>query len=76
KLNQSVFFQSIDRQQQNLDAFLQLGASYAHVDKLLCLFSSPRYQSNLESRARLMNGDMQRSDYAAYLDELDFRVQR
>lgn len=23
-----------------------------------------------------MNGDMPRSDYAAYLDELDFRVQR
>ncbi|OQU17105.1 hybrid sensor histidine kinase/response regulator [Vibrio parahaemolyticus] len=76
KLNQSVFFQTIDRQQQNLDAFLHLGASYAHVDKLLGLFSSPRYQRNLESRARLMNGDMPRSDYAAYLDELDFRVQR
>ncbi|MDW2194345.1 hybrid sensor histidine kinase/response regulator, partial [Vibrio sp. 1641] len=51
KLNQSVFFQTIDRQQQNLDAFLHLGASYAHVDKLLGLFSSPRYQRNLESRA-------------------------
>ncbi|EPU7919522.1 ATP-binding protein [Vibrio parahaemolyticus] len=76
KLNQSVFFQTIDHQQQNLDAFLHLGASYAHVDKLLGLFSSPRYQRNLESRARLMNGDMPRSDYAAYLDELDFRVQR
>ncbi|MDF4795966.1 hybrid sensor histidine kinase/response regulator, partial [Vibrio parahaemolyticus] len=76
KLNQSVFFQTIDRQQQNLDAFLHLGASYAHVDKLLGLFSSPRYQRNLESRSRLMNGDMPRSDYAAYLDELDFRVQR
>ncbi|MFB1074368.1 ATP-binding protein [Vibrio diabolicus] len=76
RLSQSLFFQAIDRQQQNLDAFLNLGGSYDQVDKLLGLFTSPRYQRNLASRGRLMSGDMSRSDYEAYLRELDFRVQR
>ncbi|MGU3846157.1 hybrid sensor histidine kinase/response regulator, partial [Vibrio diabolicus] len=63
RLSQSLFFQAIDRQQQNLDAFLNLGGSYDQVDKLLGLFTSPRYQRNLASRGRLMSGDMSRSDY-------------
>ncbi|ELA7357529.1 ATP-binding protein [Vibrio alginolyticus] len=76
RLSQSMFYQAIDRQQQNLDAFLNLGGSYEQVDKLLGLFTSPRYQRNLASRGQLMSGDMSQSDYAAYLKELDFRVQR
>ncbi|MCV5231554.1 hypothetical protein OFC56_30835, partial [Escherichia coli] len=75
-LSQSMFYQAVDRQQQNLDAFLNLGGSYEQVDKLLGLFTSPRYQRNLASRGQLMSGDMSQSDYAVYLKELDFRVQR
>ncbi|MCV5222711.1 hypothetical protein OFC57_27730, partial [Escherichia coli] len=71
-----MFYQAVDRQQQNLDAFLNLGGSYEQVDKLLGLFTSPRYQRNLASRGQLMSGDMSQSDYAVYLKELDFRVQR
>lgn len=76
KLNQGMFFQAIERQQQSLEGFLKLGASNEQVDKLLSLYTSPRYLSSIEARGRLMAGELSQSDYVTYLRDLDHRVQR
>lgn len=76
KPNQGMFFQAIERQQQSLEGFLKLGASNEQVDKLLSLYTSPRYLSSIEARGRLMAGELSQSDYVAYLRDLDHRVQR
>lgn len=76
KLNQGIFFQAIERQQQSLEGFLKLGASNEQVDKLLSLYTSPRYLSSIEARGRLMAGELSQSDYVTYLRDLDHRVQR
>ncbi|TDE20689.1 response regulator [Vibrio owensii] len=74
--NQGMFFQAIERQQQSLEGFLKLGASNEQVDKLLSLYTSPRYLSSIEARGRLMAGELSQSDYVTYLRDLDHRVQR
>ncbi|WP_045398430.1 hybrid sensor histidine kinase/response regulator [Vibrio hyugaensis] len=74
--SQSLFFQAIERQQQSLEGFLDLGASNEQVEKLLSLFTSPRYLSTVESRSRLLAGEMSQTDYVTYLRGLDHRVQR
>lgn len=76
KPNQGMFFQAIERQQQSLEGFLKLGASNEQVDKLLSLYTSPRYLSSIEARGRLMAGELSQSDYVTYLRDLDHRVQR
>ncbi|MFN1516938.1 hybrid sensor histidine kinase/response regulator [Vibrio owensii] len=76
KPNQGMFFQAIERQQQSLEGFLKLGASNEQVDKLLSLYTSPRYLSSIEVRGRLMAGELSQSDYVTYLRDLDHRVQR
>ncbi|AQW60140.1 hybrid sensor histidine kinase/response regulator [Vibrio owensii] len=76
KPNQGMFFQAIERQQQSLEGFLKLGASNEQVDKLLSLYTSPRYLSGIEARGRLMAGELSQSDYVTYLRDLDHRVQR
>lgn len=76
KPNQGMFFQAIERQQQSLEGFLKLGASNEQVDKLLSLYTSPRYLSSIEARGRLMAGELSQSDYVNYLRDLDHRVQR
>ncbi|QLK49054.1 hybrid sensor histidine kinase/response regulator [Vibrio owensii] len=76
KPNQGMFFQAIERQQQSLEGFLKLGASNEQVDKLLSLYTSPRYLSSIEARGRLMGGELSQSDYVTYLRDLDHRVQR
>ncbi|MGR5161619.1 ATP-binding protein [Vibrio owensii] len=76
KPNQGMFFQAIERQQQSLEWFLKLGASNEQVDKLLSLYTSPRYLSSIEARGRLMAGELSQSDYVTYLRDLDHRVQR
>lgn len=76
KPNQGMFFQAIERQQQSLEGFLKLGASNEQVDKLLSLYTSPRYLSSVEARGRLMTGELSQSDYVTYLRDLDHRVQR
>ncbi|WP_199482194.1 hybrid sensor histidine kinase/response regulator [Vibrio owensii] len=76
KPNQGMFFQAIERQQQSLEGFLKLGASNEQVDKLLSLYTSPRYLSSIEARGRLMVGELSQSDYVTYLRDLDHRVQR
>ncbi|GBK98705.1 hybrid sensor histidine kinase/response regulator [Vibrio harveyi] len=74
--NQNMFFQAIERQQQSLEGFLKLGASNEQVEKLLSLYTSPRYLSSIEARGRLLAGEMSQSDYVTYLRDLDHRVQR
>ncbi|HDM8221286.1 TPA: response regulator, partial [Vibrio campbellii] len=54
----------------------KLGASNEQVDKLLSLYTSPRYLSSIEARGRLMAGELSQSDYVTYLRDLDHRVQR
>ncbi|MCX2790071.1 MULTISPECIES: hybrid sensor histidine kinase/response regulator [Vibrio] len=76
KPNQGMFFQSIERQQQSLEGFIKLGASNEQVEKLLGLYTSPRYLSSVEARGRLMVGELSQSDYVTYLRDLDHRVQR
>ncbi|MGR5446626.1 ATP-binding protein [Vibrio jasicida] len=76
KPNQGMFFQSIERQQQSLEGFIKLGASNEQVEKLLGLYTSPRYLSSIEARGRLMAGELSQSDYVTYLRDLDHRVQR
>ncbi|AYO22701.1 response regulator [Vibrio owensii] len=76
KPNQGMFFQAIERQQQSLEGFLKLGASNEQVDKLLSLYTSPRYLSSIEARGRLMAGELSQADYVTYLRDLDHRVQR
>ncbi|WP_104037156.1 hybrid sensor histidine kinase/response regulator [Vibrio jasicida] len=76
KPNQGMFFQSIERQQQSLEGFIKLGASNEQVEKLLGLYTSPRYLSSIEARGRLMVGELSQSDYVTYLRDLDHRVQR
>ncbi|WP_045417017.1 hybrid sensor histidine kinase/response regulator [Vibrio owensii] len=76
KPNQGIFFQAIERQQQSLEGFLKLGASNEQVDKLLSLYTSPRYLSSIEARGRLMAGELSQADYVTYLRDLDHRVQR
>ncbi|SUP37183.1 chemotaxis protein CheY [Vibrio owensii] len=76
KPNQGMFFQAIERQQQSLEGFLKLGASNEQVDKLLSLYTSPRYLSSIEARGLLMAGELSQSDYVTYLRDLDHRVQR
>ncbi|CAH1525096.1 Histidine kinase [Vibrio jasicida] len=76
KPNQGMFFQSIERQQQSLEGFIKLGASNEQVEKLLGLYTSPRYLSSIEARGRLMAGEFSQSDYVTYLRDLDHRVQR
>lgn len=76
KPNQGMFFQAIERQQQSLEGFLKLGASNEQVDKLLSLYTSPRYLSSVEARGRLMAGELSQADYVTYLRDLDHRVQR
>lgn len=76
KPNQGMFFQAIERQQQSLEGFLKLGVSNEQVDKLLSLYTSPRYLSSIEARGRLMAGELSQSDYVTYLRDLDHRVQR
>lgn len=76
KPNQGMFFQAIERQQQSLEGFVKLGASNEQVDKLLSLYTSPRYLSSIEARGRLMAGELSQSDYVTYLRDLDHRVQR
>ncbi|AQM71081.1 Signal transduction histidine-protein kinase BarA [Vibrio campbellii] len=74
--NQNMFFQAIERQQQSLEGFIKLGASDEQVEKLLSLYTSPRYLSSIEARGRLLAGEMSQSDYVGYLRDLDHRVQR
>ncbi len=74
--NQNMFFQAIERQQQSLEGFLKLGASNEQVEKLLSLYTSPRYLSSIEARGRLLAGEMSQSNYVTYLRDLDHRVQR
>ncbi|WP_399425839.1 ATP-binding protein [Vibrio campbellii] len=74
--NQNMFFQAIERQQQSLEGFIKLGASDEQVEKLLSLYTSPRYLSSIEARGRLLAGEMSQSGYVGYLRDLDHRVQR
>ncbi|PQJ49374.1 hybrid sensor histidine kinase/response regulator [Vibrio campbellii] len=74
--NQNMFFQAIERQQQSLEGFIKLGTSDEQVEKLLSLYTSPRYLSSIEARGRLLAGEMSQSDYVGYLRDLDHRVQR
>ncbi|MGL0816350.1 hybrid sensor histidine kinase/response regulator [Vibrio vulnificus] len=71
----AAFYQAIERQQQALERFLDLGASHHQVEKLLQFFSSERYHSSVQYRDSIAAGTLSLDQLKAYSVELDYRLQ-